>query len=84
MQEINKALYLGWQSNSQLKNYRPEKAIDKKPPRQFGVVSSIVVAFFIFLGLAFFLSFLNKSIESRSSSKSQKLDPKSIEISLRV
>ena len=84
MQEINKAFYLGRQSNPQFKNYRLERAMSKKMPHQFGVVSSIVIAFFIFLGLAFFLSFLNKSIESKNSLQSQKLSPESVEISLRV
>jgi len=84
MKKFNGVYHLGWPKNFQFNDFKPGEIEINQKPKERGAVLSIFIAFFIFLSIAFFLSFLNKSIENKNSFKSEKLDSRQTEISLRV
>jgi hypothetical protein len=76
--------HFGWQRNYRFNNWQPAKEDVPLKPEGSGAVSSVIIAFAIFLGIAFFLSFLNQSLASRETLRARNTEPPRIEISLRV
>jgi uncharacterized iron-regulated membrane protein len=84
MSAIQKAFHFGWQRNFQFNHFRNSRAMKKDRARNGGVFLSIIIAFFIFTSIAFFLSYLNKSIEKNKITPQQRPMPIQNDIVLRV
>lgn len=83
MPAIQKAFHFGWQKNFQFNNLH-SRAMKKDQTRDRGVFLSIIIAFFIFISVAFFLSYLNKTIKNNGSPQNQESAPIGNDITLRV
>jgi hypothetical protein len=83
MPATQKAFHFGWQRNFQFNHFRHSQAMKKDHARNGRVFLSIIIAFFIFISFAFFLSYLNKNIE-QNKIKPQQPMPIPNDIALRV